>query len=287
MSEARRRPAGLGRGLNALLGDAVGSGPDKGAVRELPIRLITRNAAQPRRHFDEDAMNELAQSIGRHGVLQPIVVRELPAGNYQIIAGERRWRAAQIAHLHAMPAIVRAANEEETLELAIIENIQREQLNAIEEGEAYRRLIDEFGHKPDALGKTLHKSRSHVANLMRLLDLPAAVRAMVAEGQLSMGHARALLGVENAEALARKAIDEGLSVREIEKRARAAKRGEPKSRGPAERNPDIVMLERQLADLLGLRVEIAHEGKGGRVSLDYATLDQLDMICQRLSGERI
>ena len=287
MSEARRRPAGLGRGLSALLGDAVDPDAEKGGARELPVGLITRNPSQPRRHFDEDALNELAESITRHGVLQPIVVRELPAGNYEIIAGERRWRAAQIAHLHAVPAIVRSATEGETLELAIIENIQREQLNAIEEGDAYRRLIDEHGHKPETLGHTLHKSRSHIANLMRLLDLPSAVRDMVADGRLSMGHARALLGVENAEALAHQAIDQGLSVREIEKRTRTLKQGGAKTRYAPERNSDIMMLERQLSDLLGLKVEIVHAGKGGRVSLDYATLDQLDMICQRLSGERI
>ena len=295
MSEAeagvvRRRTPRLGRGLSALLGDATSApGGDRDGVRELAIADIAPHPGQPRRHFDDKALDELAASIGARGVLQPIVVRR--AGDrYQIVAGERRWRAAQRAQLHTIPAIVRAFDEAATLEVALIENIQREQLNAIEEGEAYRRLIDEHGHSVDRLGQLLHKSRSHIANLMRLLDLPPSVRTMVADGRLSMGHARALLGVEAAEALAARVVDDGLSVRAIEALARAAKRPAPveyKSMPQPGGNADIALLERQLGDLLGLKVVIAHKNGTGAVTIGYATLDQLDLVCQRLSGGSI
>lgn len=284
------RPSGLGRGLSALLGDAqLGDGASASAIRDIPVAHINPNPDQPRRHFDDAALDELAESIASHGVMQPITVREY-AGFYQIIAGERRWRAAQRAQLHAIPAIVRAADDGETLEFALIENIQREQLNAIEEGEAYRRLIDEFGHSAEELGKLVHKSRSHIANSMRLLELSAVVKRLVAEGRLSMGHARALLGVPDADAFAERAAREAMSVRQVERLARAAKRAdrpEQQSRTAKPADADVAMLERQLADILGLKVAIAHDGTGGRVTLNYATLDQLDMICQRLSGERI
>lgn len=289
MSEAplRRRAPGLGRGLSALLGDAQAGDGSASAVRDIQIAHIVRNPKQPRRHFDDAAMTELAESIASHGVMQPIMVRELPAGNYEIVAGERRWRAAQMAQLHSIPAIVRAADEGETLELALIENIQREQLNALEEGNAYRRLIDEFGHGQEALAKIVHKSRSHISNMMRLLELPESIQRLVAAGALTMGHARALLGVPDAERIAQDAANRNLSVRDVERIARAAK-SPPRERKPArEANADIAMLERQLADLLGLKVTIAHDGDGGSVALHYATLDQLDMICQRLSGEKI
>ena len=284
----KRRAPGLGRGLSALLGDATPAAeavrPD--GVREIAIADIAPHPGQPRRHFDETALDELAASIAARGVLQPIVVR--PVGDrYQIVAGERRWRAAQRAQLHSIPAIVRAFDEGATLEVALIENIQREQLNAIEEGEAYRRLIDDFGHSADALAKLLHKSRSHVANLMRLIDLPAAVRAMVADGRLSMGHARTLIGLDNAEAMANEIVARGLSVREAEALVKKAKRSAPiEYRSMPERgsNADIVLLERQLGDVLGLKVSITHKGGAGGVSVAYATLDQLDMICQRLTG---
>ena len=284
----KRRAPGLGRGLSALLGDATPaaepSRPD--GVREIAIADIAPHPGQPRRHFDEAALDELAASIAARGVLQPIVVR--PVGDrYQIVAGERRWRAAQKARLHSIPAIVRAFDEGTTLEVALIENIQREQLNAIEEGEAYRRLIDDFGHSADALAKLLHKSRSHVANLMRLIDLPAAVRAMVADGRLSMGHARTLIGLDNAEELANEIVARGLSVRAAEALVKKAKRPLPieyKSMPERGSNADIMLLERQLGDVLGLKVSITHKGGAGAVAVSYATLDQLDMICQRLTG---
>jgi ParB family chromosome partitioning protein len=284
----KRRSPGLGRGLSALLGDATP--PESGradGVSEISIADIEPHPGQPRRHFDEAALDELAASIKTRGVLQPIVVRPAEGGRYQIVAGERRWRAAQRAQLHSIPAIVRSFDEGTTLEVALIENIQREQLNAIEEGEAYRRLISDFGHSPDALGKLLHKSRSHVANLMRLLDLPAGVRAMVADGRLSMGHARALIGSPNAESLAELIVARGLSVREVEALVKKQKKPTPietKSMPERGSNADIALLERQLGDLLGLRVAITHKNGAGQVSVAYATLDQLDMICQRLSG---
>nr|WP_295374156.1 ParB/RepB/Spo0J family partition protein [uncultured Sphingosinicella sp.] len=287
----RKRHPGLGRGLSSLLGEAVHEAPVSGSaglVHSLPVSSIEPHPGQPRRHFDEDALNELADSIRLRGVIQPIVVR--PNGHrYQIVAGERRWRAAQRAHLHEVPVIVREFDDTETLEVALIENVQRQDLNAIEEAEGYKRLIDEYGHTQDALGKLVHKSRSHVANLLRLLDLPQKVRDYVATGELSMGHARALIPADDSEALAEEVVKRGLSVRDTEKLVRTGRERRP-VQGRLEikgSNADIEALERQLGDLLGLKVKIGHGANGGIVSLGYSTLDQLDMICQRLSGEKI
>ena len=210
--------------------------------------------------------------------------------DYQIVAGERRWRAAQRARLHEVPVVVRAFDDAETLEIALVENIQREDLNAIEEAQAYQRLAGEYGHTQEALAKIVHKSRSHVANLLRLLDLPASVQARVTDGTLSMGHARALLGSRDVEALAEQVARQGLSVRETEKLARGAKASRSGSRiraAPSAPDADIAALERQLSDLLGLGVKIMHGDRGGTLTLDYSTLDQLDMVCQRLTGETI
>jgi ParB family chromosome partitioning protein len=223
----RRRTSGLGRGLSSLLGEVSQEAPVSGETKNsnihmLPVASMEPHPHQPRRHFDDDALDELAASISARGLIQPIVVR--PHGHrYQIVAGERRWRAAQRAQLHEVPVIVREFDDIETLEVAIVENIQRQDLNAIEEAEAYKRLIDEFGHTQDALGKLVHKSRSHVANLLRLLDLPAAVRALLASGELSMGHARALIPADDPEALAQEVVKRGLSVRETERLVRSAK----------------------------------------------------------------
>ena len=290
----RRRPSGLGRGLSALLGEVEREQPIQAGearaegVRMLPIADIRPHPDQPRRHFDEEKLEELAQSIAERGLLQPIVVRKIGTG-YQIVAGERRWRAAQRARLHEIPALIRDLSDTETLEIAIIENIQRADLNAIEEAEAYQRLVSDFGHTQEALGKLVHKSRSHVTNLLRLLDLPGKVRQEVANGNLSMGHARALITADDPEKLAAEVIKRGLSVRDTERLARTAKGG-AKERSPKATptgDADIVALERQLGDMLGLAVKIAHVGEGGTVTLSYSSLDQLDMICQRLSGERI
>ena len=285
------RPQGLGRGLSALLGEVQreqpvdAALPRDGVVRMIAVSDLDSHPGQPRRHFDEAALDELAESIARRGLIQPIVAR--PSGDrWQIVAGERRWRAAQRAQLHQVPVIVRDLDDAETLEIALIENVQRQDLNAIEEAEAYKRLGAQFGHSQDALGKLVGKSRSHVANLLRLLDLPEQVRAMVADGRLDMGHARALITAPDPEMLASEVVKRGLSVRETEKLAKGAK---PRQ-APIEykgASADIWALERQLGDLLGLKVRIAHKAKSGTVTLNYNSLDQLDMICQRLSGEKI
>jgi ParB family chromosome partitioning protein len=291
---SRKRPSGLGRGLSSLLGEVAQEAPvsggtaPRGGVQLMPVSSIEPHLDQPRRHFDEEALEELAASIKARGLLQPILVR--PHGHrYQIVAGERRWRAAQKARLHEVPVIVREFTDSETLEVALLENIQRQDLNAIEEAEGYRKLIGDYGHTQDALGKLVHKSRSHVANLLRLLDLPEKVRAMVASGALSMGHARALITAPDPEALADEVVEKGLSVRETEKLVRFGRKGRERQGrlGIKGASADIEALERQLGDMVGLKVKITHRPDGGTVVLNYSTLDQLDMICQRLSGEKI
>jgi ParB family chromosome partitioning protein len=280
-------------GLSALLGEArPASGndvPPAGGVREIEIARIRPNPNQPRQHFDEEALKELADSIAEHGVLQPILLR--PEGeDFEIIAGERRWRAAQRAQLHAMPAIVRDRTDEgAAAELALIENIQREDLNAIEEAEGYRQLIQRHGHNQDDVGKLVHKSRSHIANLLRLLDLPQSVRQSLLQGDISMGHARAVAASPDPEALTKEIIAKGLSVRQAEERAKRAKQGPKELVLTSERkvDADLAALERQLGDMLGVKVQVMHKGQGGTVSLAYSSLEQLDMICQRLSGEPI
>ena len=288
----KKRPSGLGRGLSSLLGEVAAEAPVHGgenrggSVQMIPVAGIEPHPGQPRRIFQEEALAELAASIQARGVIQPIVVR--PHGHrFQIVAGERRWRAAQRARLHEIPAIVRSFSDEETLEVALIENIQRQDLNAIEEAQAYKRLLDDYGHTQEELGRLVHKSRSHVANLLRLLDLPAKVQIMVGTGELSMGHARALVSAKDPESLAEEIVRRGLSVRETEKLAQEGKAR--RTRAPIEykgAHADIAALERQLGDLLGLKVAIKHSPKGGTVALSYSTLDQLDMICQRLSGDK-
>jgi ParB family transcriptional regulator, chromosome partitioning protein len=308
-----KRPSGLGRGLNALFGDVAVEAPvlatpggatkavpvSGDAVQHVPVGAIRPLPGQPRRHFDDNAIAELANSIATRGLLQPIILRRAPSDGqgsgqeYQLVAGERRWRAAQRAGLHQIPALVRELDDAATYEIALVENIQRKDLNAIEEASAYRRLTEDFGHNQDALAKLVGKSRSHVANLMRLLDLPASVQALVGDGSLAMGHARALIGADDAEAIARRVMKEGLSVRAVEALVRAGKSGGRKA--PLEyksmdggRDPDIVAVERHLSELLGIGVAIQYAGGGkGALTLKFTSLDQLDMICQRLSGEAI
>lgn len=308
---ARKRPSGLGRGLNALFGDVAAEAPvlaspggaakaapttSGDAVQHVAVGAIRPLPGQPRRHFDETAIAELADSIALRGLLQPVIVRRAPDGEgYQLVAGERRWRAAQRAGLHQIPALVRDLDDAATYEIALVENIQRQDLNAIEEAGAYRRLIDDFGHNQEALAKLVGKSRSHVANLMRLLDLPESVQALVGDGSLAMGHARALIGADDAEAIARRVVKEGLSVRAVEALVRDGKGGGRKAPleyksmdGVGGRDPDIVAVERHLSELLGIGVAIHYAGGGkGNLTLKFASLDQLDMICQRLSGEGI
>ncbi len=296
----KRRPSGLGRGLSALLGEIqteasvaiYGSGaPLPQGLRMVDVAGLRPMPNQPRRNFDEAALDELAESIKSRGLLQPIIVRETSGeGHYQIVAGERRWRAAQRAQLHQVPVIVKDFDDRTAYELAIIENIQREQLNAWEEGEGYRRLVDDYDYTQEVLAKIVGKSRSHIANLMRLHNLPLSVHGWLAAGDLTMGHARALLTTEDPEGIARQVIAKGLSVRQTE--ALVRKGSKPRTSrlrltGDVASNADIAALERQLSDLLGLKIAIRHNGKEGSVTLAYSTLEQLDLICQRLSGERI
>ena len=296
---ADRPGKGLGMGLSALLGEAprpqtAGEAAEgRGGVRELDIASIRPNPSQPRIRFDEIAIGELAQSIREHGVLQPILVR--PNGDsFEIVAGERRWRAAQKAGLHSIPAMVREIDDAGTAEIALIENIQREDLNAIEEAEGYRQLIERFGHTQDALANLVHKSRSHVANHLRLLDLPEFVRQSLLQGDISMGHARAVAAAPDPEQLTREILEKGLSVRQAEQLAKKVRPGaghdmaRAVARAQAKAvDADLLALERQLGDMLGLKVTVTHKGQGGSVVLNYSSLDQLDMICQRLSGEPI
>ena len=291
---------GLGMGLSALLGDAPrkaggdATPENRGGVREIEIARIRPNPNQPRIQFTEEAIAELADSIAERGVLQPILVR--PKGDeFEIIAGERRWRAAQRARLHAIPALVREIDEATTAELALIENIQREDLSAIEEAEGYRQLIERHGHTQDGVSKIVHKSRSHVANLLRLLELPESVKQSLLKGEITMGHARAVATAPDPEALMKEVVAKGLSVRQTEDRAKQVKGigpghdiGRASARNaPKTVNADLAALERQLGDILGLKVQVTHKGQGGTVILHYSSLDQLDMVCQRLSGEPI
>ena len=294
MSEPKK---GLGRGLSALLGEAPRPADEvtarRDSVREVEIARIRPNPAQPRQHFDEDSLAELAESIRQHGVLQPILLRPVGDG-YELIAGERRWRAAQRAQLHSIPALIREHDDRTSAELALIENVQREDLNAIEEAEGYQALVARFGHTQDNVAKLVGKSRSHVANLLRLLDLPEPVRLMLLRGDISMGHARAVATAPDPEALANQIVEKGLSVRQAEALAKRERPGagadiaRAVARNAAKAaDADLEALERQLSDMLGLKVQVRHAGAGGTVNLSYSSLDQLDMICQRLSGEPI
>jgi ParB family chromosome partitioning protein len=297
----KRPGSGLGRGLAALLDEAVrqktpeeaaAAAPASG-VREVEIGRIRPNSSQPRVHFDEEAIAELAESIGERGVLQPILLRPAADG-FELVAGERRWRAAQRAGLHSIPAIVRDLDDSASAEIALIENIQRADLNPIEEAEGYRQLIKRHGHTQDRLSKLVSKSRSHVANLLRLLNLPDGVKQALMRGDIDMGHARAIASVPDPDSLLPEIIGKGLSVRQTEALAQKAKTApmHPIARAAATReqrrlDADAAALERQLGDLLGLKVKVAHDGARGTVTLHYSNLDQLDMICQRLSGEPI
>ena len=287
-----KKPSGLGRGLSALIDDRATLRDDQrpvAAVRDIEVARIRPNPSQPRRHFEEAAMAELASSIGERGVLQPIIVRPLGDG-FELVAGERRWRAAQRAQLHRIPALVRDMDSAASAEVALIENVQRENLSAIEEAQAYQELTSNHGHSQEQVGKLVGKSRSHVTNLLRLLDLPADVREMLLRGDISMGHGRAIASAPDPSALAKEIVANGLSVRQAELRAKQSKPGRIETKSavaPRGVDADLEALQRQLGDMLGLRVKVAHGARGGTVTLNYSSLDQLDLICQRLSGERI
>lgn len=297
MGQAKAEKRGLGRGLSALMAD-VDTAPSRLAREQAPrraeavvdIALIVPNPDQPRRTFTEDALNELADSIREKGIIQPIILRTDPRNpnGYEIVAGERRWRAAQRAQLHEVPAIVRDLDDIEVLEIAIIENIQRADLNPVEEASGYRQLMDRFGHTQEKLADALGKSRSHIANLLRLLKLPDDVLTMLREGALSAGHARALVTSDDPLRLANQIVSKGLSVRQAEKLAKSEKRGpeKPKRDTGTHRDADTRRLEDDLSAALGIKVQIDHdEGKEtGRLVLRYKSLEELDELCRKLSG---
>lgn len=289
MSEEPKR-RNLGRGLSALLGDdppQAEPNPSAGPPQRLPVSALTPSPFQPRHVFDEGALDDLAASIAERGVLQPLLVRRAPGMNdiYEIIAGERRWRAAQRAQVHDVPVLVREMDDREVLEVALVENLQRQDLNALEEAEGYRRLQDEFQHTQEDLAKAVGKSRSHVANTMRLLGLPDELKEMVQGGDLSAGHARALLGNPHAVDLARQVVSRGLSVRDTERLAKTAPRAPSATPKAATKDADCVALERDLTTLLGLKVSIDVQGSGGRLTVQYQNLEQLDDLLQRLGRQ--
>src|SRR5690625_4905145 len=294
---------GLGRGLAALLGEDAASlapvlegGAGPGLERtafQVPVEYLHPGKAQPRRNFEEAQLESLAESVRVQGLLQPILVRPHPKkpGEYEIVAGERRWRAAQKARLHEVPVLVRELNDGQALELALVENVQRQDLDPVEEAEGYRRLMEEFGHSQEELARTIGKSRPHIANTLRLLNLPEEVKELLRQGELSAGHARALLGVEEPAALAEQVIARGLSVRETErlvaaqKAGGAAAGGRPRvnSSAPRAKDADTLALEADLADLLGMKVLIEPKGQGGTLALHYRDLEQLDELLRRLN----
>jgi ParB family chromosome partitioning protein len=287
MAESRR---GLGRGLSALLGEADDeaqvAAPTGEGAREIPIELIHRNPEQPRMHFAEDALEELADSIREKGVLQPILVRpSRTAGEFQIVAGERRWRAAQRAGLKSVPALVRELGDNQAFEIAIVENVQRSDLNPLEEANAYAALMGRMQYSQEETAKVVGKSRSHVANTLRLSLLPARVKEHLMAGRLTAGHARAIATAEDPEALADLIVARGLSVREAEALAKGGVGKPKKSYGPrkAPKDADTHALEADLEDVLGMSVEISDRGGAGELKIRYATLEQLDELCRRLT----
>jgi len=274
----------LGRGLSALLGDAPGGDaaqPGGEGIRTLPVEMLEPGPFQPRGPIDPGPLQELANSIREHGILQPILAREKPGspGRFEIIGGERRWRAAQLAQLHEVPVLLRNLDDRAAMAAALVENLQRQDLNALEEAEGLRRLIDEFGLTQDQLGQAVGKSRSHVANTLRLLALPDRVRDLLRDGALTAGHARALLTAPDAEALALQVVDRGLNVRQTE--ALAAQKPRDPSAKPVQA-PETAALERDLSNRLGLKVSIRHAGRGGQVAIQYRDLDQLDGLIRLL-----
>ena len=299
---AVQQPKKLGRGLSALLGDmkpeaapvvhgaVAGVAPPPRGVRAIPVAHIVAGAYQPRRDFDKGELDELVASIKAQGVLQPILVRKHPSDHtkFELIAGERRWRAAQLAQLHEIPALVRDFSDREALEAALVENLQRADLNALEEAIAYRRLLDEFGHTQDQVATGLGKSRPYIANMVRLLELPNDVQALLRDKALSPGHARLLVGLPNALELAKKIVADKMTVRDAERfiatfketTGKAKKKKHPLSTGSA----DTRALERTLTEFLGLRVAINSKGKMGAITIHYQTLDQLDELLTRITG---
>ncbi|MEN9408595.1 MAG: hypothetical protein RL216_569 [Pseudomonadota bacterium] len=296
MMDKKTERRGLGRGLSALMADVAiepdPQSPDRPRRPDLlvPVEKLVPNPNQPRRDFQPEALQELAASIRTRGVIQPLIVRDLGDSRFEIVAGERRWRAAQLAQVHELPVIIRDFTDAEVIEVAIIENIQRADLNAIEEALAFRQLMDRFGHTQEKLAEALSKSRSHIANLLRLLQLPDDVQGLVREGKITAGHARALITAPNASELARQVLTRNLSVRETEALTREpGKKGSGKSSGPrgkSEKDADTRALENDLSANLNMRVTIDHAGvdDGGTLSIRYRSLDDLDLLCRVLSA---
>lgn len=300
MSEKRMKSRGLGRGLSALMADVTAtdapaetSDAPRRADMLVPIEKVHPNPDQPRRTFTPEQLDELSASIKEKGIIQPLIVRDRPGhdGEYEIVAGERRWRAAQMAQLHTIPVLVRDFNDTEVLEVAIIENIQRADLNAVEEAAGYRQLMEKFGHTQEKLSEVLGKSRSYIANLVRLLTLPEEVQGYVRDGKLSAGHARAMITADDPIALARRVIQGNLSVRETERLAKGPK--EPTQTGPkparsvkSEKDADTRALEGDLSANLGMKVVIDHsEGQeSGKITISYNNLEQLDEVCRMLTS---
>jgi ParB family chromosome partitioning protein len=287
----KRRSNKLGRGLSALLGEDEDEQDQLDRLRQsraLPVEQLAPGPFQPRRRFDEEDLAELAESVREQGVLQPILVRRVPDGDsYQIIAGERRWRAAQLAQLHDVPVLIREFDDQTAMEIALVENVQRRDLSPLEEAEGYRRLFDEYGHSQEEIARAVGKSRSHIANTLRLLNLPDEVRVLVDDGQLSAGHARALLAADDPAALAREVVTRKLNVRDTERLVQKAKApAAPAAGGGQHKDADTRILEQDLADRTGLVVVIKHSARSGSgsVTLRYRDLDQLDLIVERLSA---
>ena len=295
MANTPKRQRGLGRGLSALMADIEQTVGDKGVVNSerrnemlVPVETIHPNPDQPRRHFDADDLNDLAGSIRSKGIIQPLVVRAHPvkAGEYEIVAGERRWRASQLAQLHELPVVVREFSDLDVLEIAIIENIQRADLNPIEEAIGYRQLMDKFGHTQEQMAEALGKSRPHIANVLRLLALPEDVQRFVINGSLSSGHARALITAPNASDLARVVIARGLSVRQTEKLVKEPKVPSKERAPKSAKDADTRALEGDLSAALNMAVSIAHNPgqEGGSITIRYKNLEQLDELCRHLAG---
>ena len=287
MSTTRKAPPSrLGRGLSALIPDGPAPAAEQAALRSLPVEALEPGPFQPRGGMDKASLDDLAASIREHGILQPILARPKPgaAGVYEIIGGERRWRAAQAAQLHDVPVVIRDLGDREAMAAGLVENLQRQDLNIMEEAEGYRRLLDEFGLTQEGLGQAVGKSRSHVANTLRLLVLPPEVRDLVANGVLSAGHARTLVTAAEPGRLAAQIVARGLNVRQAE--ALAASQSRPKGAAPERpgRDADVAALERDLTERLGLRISIRHQGKGGEVVIRYRDLDQLDGLVRLLAG---
>jgi ParB family chromosome partitioning protein len=279
----------LGRGLAALIGEvgeaAIPADRARGQ-RRVPTEFLRPNPRNPRRTFNEAELEDLANSVREKGIIQPILVRTLPGMDdvFEIIAGERRWRAAQRASLHDVPVLIIEAGDKEALEIAIIENVQRADLNALEEAMGYEQLIAEYGYSQNDLARIIGKSRSHIANTLRLTRLPEGVKTLLASGELSAGHARALLSVKDPEALARRIIERGMTVRDVERIAQDDDKAATPSDTPRrrEKDPDTRALEKAIEDVLGLSVSISHGTRGGELRIKYRTLEQLDAVCRRL-----